>query len=46
LTLLDGARKFAIEFGKDYEQLLLQLPRDVIARRYEPLLGRMGEAFW
>ena len=44
LTLLDGARTFAIELGRDYEQLLFQLSRDIVARRHEPLLGRVGEA--
>ena len=44
LTLLDGTRAFAIEFGRDYEQLLFQLPRDIVARRHEPLLARVGEA--
>jgi AraC family transcriptional activator of tynA and feaB len=44
LTLLDGARAFAIELGSDYEQLLFQLPRELVARRYELLLGRVGQA--
>jgi transcriptional regulator GlxA family with amidase domain len=44
LTLIDGARPFALELGRDYEQLLFQLPRDVVARRHEPLLQRVGHA--
>jgi AraC family transcriptional regulator, positive regulator of tynA and feaB len=44
LTLLDGARSFSLEFDNDYEQLLFQLPRDIVARRHEPLLGRVGQA--
>jgi AraC family transcriptional activator of tynA and feaB len=44
LMLIDGARPFAIEFGTDYEQLLFQLPRDVVARRHERLLQGVGQA--
>jgi AraC-like DNA-binding protein len=43
-TLLDGAANFSIELGRDYEQLLFQLPRDVVTRRHEPLLGLVGRA--
>lgn len=43
-TLLDGAGNFVIEFGRGYEQLLFQLPRDVVTRRHEPLLGLLGQA--
>jgi AraC-like DNA-binding protein len=42
LALFDGARSFAIECGRDYQQLIFQLPRAVVARRYERVLGLVG----
>jgi len=42
LALLDGASRFTIELGSEYRQLLFQLPRDVVARRQEGLLGLVG----
>src|SRR6186713_381869 len=42
LTFLDGASRFTIELGSEYRQVLFQLPRDVVARRHERLLGLVG----
>jgi AraC-like DNA-binding protein len=42
LTVLDGARAFSMELGGDYEQILFQLPREVVARRHERLFGLVG----
>jgi AraC-like DNA-binding protein len=42
LALFDGAQSFAIECGREYQQLIFQLPRAVVARRYERLLGLAG----
>jgi AraC-like DNA-binding protein len=42
LALFDGARSFTIECGRDYQQLIIQLPRALVARRYERLLGLVG----
>jgi AraC-like DNA-binding protein len=42
LALFDGARSFAIECDRDYQQLIFQLPRAVVTRRYERLLGIVG----
>jgi AraC-like DNA-binding protein len=42
LTFLDGASGFTIELGREYRQVLFQLPRDVVARRHARLLGLVG----
>ena len=43
LVLIDGAQSFDLELGVAYSQLVLQVPRDLIARRHAGLLGRVAE---
>ncbi len=43
LVLIDGAQNFDLELGAAYSQLVLQLPRELIARRHGGLLGRVAE---
>jgi len=43
LVLIDGAQSFDLELGDAYAQLVLQLPRDLVARRHDGLLGRIAE---
>jgi AraC-like DNA-binding protein len=43
IVLIDGAQNFHLELGEDYAQVLVQLPRDLVARRHDGLLRRIGE---
>jgi AraC-like DNA-binding protein len=43
IVLIDGAQSFDLELGDGYAQVLVQLPRDLVARRHEGLLRRIGE---
>jgi AraC-like DNA-binding protein len=43
LCLLDGAGAFELTFVGEFNQLLVQFPRDIVFRRYERLGLRAGE---
>jgi AraC-like DNA-binding protein len=42
-VLLDGAQPFRLELGPGYSQAVLELPRRVVGRRCQSVLGRAGE---
>jgi AraC-like DNA-binding protein len=43
VVLIDGAQPLDLELGDDYGQILIQLPRDLVARRHEGVVCRVGE---
>jgi AraC-like DNA-binding protein len=43
MVLIDGAQRFDLELGDAYAQVLVQLPRDLVARRHEGLLHHTAE---
>jgi AraC-like DNA-binding protein len=44
LVLMDGAQPFALEMAPGYRQVVLELPRNLVGRRCQGLLGRAGES--
>jgi len=43
VVLIDGAQSFDLELGDGYAQLVVQLPRALVARRHDGLLARVAE---